>query len=46
MVEAEGEAVGVVVADHIIVDVPAVKVHEMNTHHKMKAAVMRMAMKN
>lgn len=45
VVEAEDEAVGVVVADHIIVDVPAVKVQEMNTHHKMKAAVMRMGMK-
>lgn len=45
VVEAEDEAVGVEAADHIIVDVPAVKVQEMSTHHKMKAAVMRTAMK-
>lgn len=45
MVEAEDEAVGVEVADHIIVDVPAAKVQEMSTHHKMKADVMRTVMK-
>lgn len=45
VVEAEDEAVGVEAADHIIVDVPAAKVQEMSTHHKMKADVMRTVMK-